>query len=98
MSEDVEVLRDESRVYDDGTVARVRVLAIPESDRFPVGLKYAMHYGYLDSDDPIVRIDNHHGPHELHQGTEVWEIDFPGFETLYRIWLASLPAEKRTDW
>lgn len=98
MGEDVEVLRDESRVYDDGTVARVRVLAVPESDRFPEGIKYAMHYGRLESDAPIVRIDNHHGPHELHQGEAVWEIEFPGFETLYRTWRAALPAEKRADW
>lgn len=98
MREDVSVLRDDTRVYDDGTVARVRVLAVPESDRFPEGVKYAMHYGEMGAADPIIRFDNHHGSHELHVGATVWEIEFPGFHTLYEAWRAALPPEKRTDW
>jgi hypothetical protein len=38
MDEDVTVLRDEIQAYDDGTVARVRVLSVPTSDRFPEGV------------------------------------------------------------
>jgi hypothetical protein len=68
MGDDVAVLRDEIEAYSDGTVARVRILAVPESDRFPDGVKYAFHYGVAGTEQPIVRFDNHHGPHELHLG------------------------------
>lgn len=98
MGGDVTVLEDEIVAYDDGTVARVRVLSVPESERFPEGLKYAFHYGEAGSDAPVIRFDNHHGPHELHVGDGVFEIDFPGLQALYRAWRAGLPAEKRRDW
>lgn len=98
MGEDVEVLRDEIRAYDDETVARVRVLAVPESEQYPEGIKYAMHYGDVGADHPIVRFDNHHGPHELHMGGRTWIIDFPGLSTVYETWRAALPPEKRIDW
>jgi len=35
MSDDVTVLEDEIEAYADNTVARIRVLDIPESDKFP---------------------------------------------------------------
>ena len=35
MRDDVAVLEDQTRAYVDGTVARIRVLAVPESSRFP---------------------------------------------------------------
>lgn len=98
MGEGVVVVRDRIRTYDDGTVARIRVLAVPESDRFPEGIKYAMHYGDVDAGDPIIRFDNHHGPHELHLGETTWEIDFPGIDVLYEIWRAALPPSTRSDW
>lgn len=98
MGEDVTVLQDEIEAYDDGTVARVRVLAVPTSDRFPEGLKYAFHYGEAGGDTPIVRYDNHHGPHEVHRGSNVDEIDFPGLQELYRRWRSELPADKQADW
>lgn len=98
MGGDVVVLRDEIEAYADGTVARVRVLAVPESDRFPEGIKYAFHYGEAGGDDPIVRYDNHHGTHEVHRGPSTEEIDFPGLGALYRRWRADLPEEKRDDW
>ncbi|QCC57635.1 DUF6516 family protein [Natrinema thermotolerans] len=98
MSEDVTVVRDEVEAYADGTVARVRILAVPESEKFPDGIKYAFHYGDTGADDPIIRFDNHHGVHELHLGSRVFEIDYPGLQTLYRAWRAALPFDKRTDW
>ncbi len=58
MSEDVTVVRDEVEAYADGTVARVRILAVPESEKFPDGIKYAFHYGDTGADDPIIRFDN----------------------------------------
>ncbi|MFB6083790.1 MAG: DUF6516 family protein [Halorientalis sp.] len=98
MDDDVTVLKDEISAYDDGTVARARVLEVPQSDRFPDGIKYAFHCGEAGSGDPIIRFDNHHGPHEPHLDTEAFEIDFPGLQQLYRAWRAALPPEKRCDW
>jgi len=98
MSDDVTVLEDEIEVYADNTVARIRVLDVPESDKFPEGVKYAFHYGEAGGDTPIIRFDNHHGVHELHTGPHVYEIDYPGLDAIYRAWRAALPEEKRTDW
>jgi len=95
---DVTVVRDEIEAYDDGTVARVRVLQVPRSRRFEEGIKYAYHYGKAGAEDPIIRFDNHHGDHELHLGETVFEVDFPGLQPLYRAWRAALPRRKRADW
>ena len=98
MSDDVIVLEDEISAYADGTVARVRVLSVPTSERFEEGIKYAYHYGEAGGDHPIIRFDNHHGPHELHIGETTYTIEFPGLEALYRAWRAALPQQKRADW
>jgi len=98
MGSDVEVLEDEIQAYDDGTVVRIRILDVPQSDQYPEGLKYAFHYGEAGADDPIIRYDNHHGPHELHIAGQVFEIEFDGLQSLYRTWRAALPPEKRIEW
>lgn len=49
-------------------------------------------------EDVSVLRDEIHGVHELHLGSNTYEIDFPGLATLYRTWRAALPAGKRTDW
>ncbi|UHQ96432.1 toxin-antitoxin system TumE family protein [Natrinema halophilum] len=98
MSDDVTVVRDEIEAYADGTVARVRVLAVPKSTKFPEEVKYSFHYGVAGGENPYIRLDNHHGVHELHLGSRTYEGDFPGLQTLYRAWRAALPFEKRTDW
>ncbi len=46
----------------------------------------------------VPRFDNHHGSHELHLGSDTYEIEFPGLAPLYEAWRAALPAEKRADW
>lgn len=98
MGDDVTVLEDEIKAYADGTVARIRILAVPESEKFPDAVKYAFHYGEAGSEDPIIRFDNHHGVHELHTGPHVYEIDYPGLDAIYQAWRAALPAAKRPDW
>ncbi|QCC52812.1 toxin-antitoxin system TumE family protein [Halapricum salinum] len=98
MGGDVTVVRDETSAYDDDTVASVRVLSVPTSEQYPQGVKYAFHYGKAGAEDPVVRFDNHHGPHELHLGSETYEIEYPGLEMLYEAWRAALPPEKRIDW
>jgi len=98
MGGDGRVVRDETSAYDDGTVASVRVLSVPISEQYPDGVKYAFHYGEAGAEDPVIRFDNHHGPHELHLGSETYEIEYPGLEGLYSTWRAALPPEKRIDW
>lgn len=98
MGDDVTVLRDDTEAYDDGAVARIRVLSVPESSQYPDGIKYAFHFGEAGANDPIIRFDNHHGPHELHLGPRTFEIEFPGLQPLYRAWRAALPPAKRADW
>lgn len=98
MSGDVHVLVDKTEVYQDGTVARIRILSVPVSETFDDGIKYAFHYGKASSDHPIIRFDNHHGTHELHLGVDTYECEFPGVATLKRAWRSALPFDKRADW
>lgn len=77
------VLVDEREVVDETYVKRIRVLAVPRSEKFPEGVKYRMHFGTIDG-ETILRFDNSHGRHERHAGDAVAEIDFPGIEPLYR--------------
>lgn len=98
MADDVTTLRDRKLAYEDGTLVRVRILRVPESERFEEGLKYTFHYGDAGSEHPIIRFDNHHGVHELHLEGATFEIDYPGLERLVACFRAALPAEKRGDW
>ena len=52
MGDDAVVVRDEIDAYNDGTIARVRVLSVPDSDRFPAGIKDAFHYGDAGASHP----------------------------------------------
>lgn len=94
MADDVTVVRDVRETHPDGTIVRVRVLAVPESERFLKGVKYAFHYGTRDG-ATIVRVDDHHGPHELHLLGATLPVEFPGLPGLYDAWLTALPPEKR---
>jgi hypothetical protein len=98
MNDEVTVMKDEIEAYADGTVARVRVLSVPASDRFPEGVKYTFHYGEAGAEYPIVRYDNHHGKHERHDGATTTEIEFPGLDECYRRWRSVLPESKQSDW
>jgi hypothetical protein len=91
-TDDVTVVRDRRREFDDRLV-RIRVLRVPESEKFPEGLKYAFHYGEKGADVPILRYDNHHGVHERHVGASVEEIEFPGAEQLLRRFIEELPDD-----
>lgn len=84
------MVRDRRREFGDRLV-RIRVLRVPESEKFPDGVKYAFHYGEKGADDPILRYDNHHGVHERHEGETVEEIEFPGAEQLLRRFIDELP-------
>mgnify|MGYP006284633481 FL=1 len=62
-SDDVEVVLDRERETEDGHVVRVKAMRVPESEKFPAGVKYRFHYGTL-AGDTILRYDNSHGVHE----------------------------------
>jgi hypothetical protein len=84
MSGDEIVVRlDFTRETKSGDVIRVKVIDVPESEKFPEGIKYRLHYGSKD-DETYVRYDNSHGVHERHEGNEVQHIDFPGLSELYQ--------------
>lgn len=87
---DVDVVMDFKR-EEDGQILRVRVLSVPESEKFPEGIKYRFHCGTADG-TTIVRYDNSHGYHERHVGEITEEIEFPdnGFEVLYRRFMADI--------
>lgn len=95
MEDDVKVVRDRRRDFGD-EIVRIRVLRVPESGKFPEGIKYAFHYGRKGEDDPLLRYDNHHGIHERHRGSEVEEIDFPGVGELLQRFVRELPDHVST--
>lgn len=81
------------RRRDFGTeIVTLRVLDVPTSEKFPEGIKYAYHYGEKGADNPILRYDNHHGVHERHEGEQLEEIDFPGYEVLLRQFVREIPV------
>ncbi|NHN42639.1 hypothetical protein G9C85_13510 [Halorubellus sp. JP-L1] len=91
--DDVEVSTILDRRYDFGTgVVRIRVLRVPESEKFPDGVKYAFHYGEKGGDDPHIRYDNHHGTHERHEGDRVEEVRFTGYEALLERFRREIPV------
>lgn len=85
--DDVRVVEDTDRRFADGTVLRVRVLAVPESEKFPDGVKYRLHYG-TDDGVTLIRYDNSHGVHERHtpEGLDD-DYEFPGYDAVQeRFW------------
>ena len=86
-SDDVTELENIDRREDDGTVIRVVILSVPQSEKFPEGVKYRLHYGTED-DEVIVRYDNSHGVHERHTADGLDEnYEFPGYEAVQdRFW------------
>lgn len=81
------ILEDTDFRPGDGTVVRVKILAVPESEKFEDGVKYRLHYG-TEAGDTIVRYDNSHGVHERHTADGVDETyEFPGYEAIQdRFW------------
>ena len=67
-----------------GRIVAVTVWRVPESEAYPDGVKYAMHYG-TNAGETILRYDNAHPEekgHERHTPDGTTEIDLPGWETL----------------
>ena len=79
--DDVRVIEDTGRRFEDGTVLRVRVLSVPAAEKFPDGIKYRLHYG-TEAGKTLIRYDNSHGYHERHTVDEHYE--FPGYDAVQR--------------
>ena len=62
-------------------IVRINVWSVPESDAYPGGIKYRLHYGTTDG-DTILRYDNAHPrtkDHERHTTDGVDDsYEFPG--------------------
>ncbi|WP_158057937.1 toxin-antitoxin system TumE family protein [Halorussus halophilus] len=89
---DVTVIQN--RRFDFGEeIIKIRILKVPKSEKFPDGVKSVLHYGKKGADDPYIRYDNHHGPHERHEGEYVEEIEFPGYEALLQRFRREIPVD-----
>ena len=56
-----------------------------DGPQYPSGYRYALHYGYTDGRDTILRYDNENetvGRHECHTPESVTKIEFPGMMDL----------------
>jgi len=68
----------------DGDYIKSITIVRTDSDEYPEGWKYRLHYGTVDG-RTVIRYDNSHGVHERHTGDEVEEIEFAGItETVKR--------------
>ena len=61
----------------------MKVMRVPESEKFPEGVKYRMHHT-ATTNYPEFRYDNSHGVHEVHIGETAQEIVYPGVAELFR--------------
>lgn len=67
--------------------AEVKAWAVPESERYPDGVKYSFQYGEIDG-NTIFRYDNFPdhpdaSKHHKHTDDDVEAIEFEGIEALY---------------
>jgi len=96
------------RRYDDGTFIRIMIRRTENSDTYPSGWHYALHYGAVDpnrveretlADGTLRRYDNAHEDtkgHELHVGdsSEPIDIEFPGMVELYDRFWSEIPKRR----
>lgn len=83
MGSDVEIVRDYRREHSDRSIENVKIMRVPQSEKFPEGVKYRMNHT-ATSNYPQFRFDNSHGVHEMHIGDDVCQIEFQGLRELYR--------------
>lgn len=84
----------------DGYVLRV-LIRQTDSEQYPSGWSYSLHFGEIGDDDPILRYDNSHERlkgHERHTGGEVEQIEFPGMFDLYDRFRREVRECSPVDW
>lgn len=79
-----EVVYDYTLEHPSGAIERIYVRRVPETNAYPNGIHYRLHYGHPDEDEPIVRFDNGHGYDEHHKHTPggLEQIEFEGIAPL----------------
>lgn len=83
-----------------GRIVAVNVLLVPDSDEYPSGVKYSMHYGEKGGDTPIIRYDNAHEAtkgHERHTPEGVEEVDFHGWRQLLDRFIREVRTHEQDD-
>jgi hypothetical protein len=73
------ILRD-TIDYPEDRIVRITVWSVPESDAYPDGIKYRLHYG-TTAGETILRCDNSHAEtkgHERHTADDVETYEYPG--------------------
>jgi hypothetical protein len=92
--DDIVVLEDETYWPGNEMVVRVRILSVPESEKFEDGIKYRLHYGTANG-ETIVRYDNSHGVHERHTPDGLDETyEFPGYGAVVDRFFAEVPVDR----
>ena len=84
---------------DSDRFASITVRLVPESEAYPDGVRYSMHYGDYDG-TTILRYDNAHGAtkgHERHTPEDAEEIDFPGWQELLQRFRQEVTEYERKD-
>ncbi|UIP00427.1 DUF6516 family protein [Halobaculum sp. CBA1158] len=66
---------------------------MPESEKFPDGVKYRLHHGTTGG-ETIVRYDNSHGIHERHTADGLDDgYEFPGYEAVLDRFYREIPVD-----
>jgi hypothetical protein len=87
--------REYTTVHAGAYVESVTIIETDDTDTYPSGWKFNLHYGTLDG-ETLLRYDNAHGTPERHTPDGTEEIDFPGMQALYQRFtdeIADLPPE-----
>jgi hypothetical protein len=86
------------------TYAEASAWTVPESDRYPDGVKYSLQYGSLEPAETIIRYDNfpdHKGAPRHHKHTESGEVvgvDYDGIRKLYQQFRQEVRDDHGEEW
>ena len=93
-----DLLLSEAFTYVDGSRVLAEAYGVPETERFPRGIKYRFQYTAPDG-RTLLRYDNAHGDHDRHREDEVEQIAFNSLGDHYRRFRAEVETiyDRRTD-
>lgn len=100
--DDATLLLNESIDYPEtGRLVRINVWSVPESDAYPDGIKYRLHYGTTDG-ETILRYDNAHPRtkgHERHTSDGIDpDYEYPGeYTALLQRFRKEVKTHERTN-
>ncbi len=94
-TDDDPVLYDLRTETASGAIVEVFIHGDADPSLYPGGVKYRLHYGYPGDEHPIVRFDNRHGYHEIHEGPDTEEFEYEGPHDLYDRFLERVERHER---